>query len=213
MTTPAPEPTGGTRTACGHLRRPAATLLRPRPVERRTLSSRSASSGLPVPRVTARGRQGMLLLPGLTPTHSYMKMLYKPLRRLPLRRSPGDQQAARQARSRVRIARHRHLRRRPLLRRVRRVRQGRAEGHPRQDQRGQSRARPGAPARPAHPLVPQHLELERRAETPRPALYRPDPGLDGREQRQSSPSARAWAATPSPAKAGRTCSSPRTTPT
>ena len=62
-----------------------------------------------------------------TPTHSYMKMLYKyPQARVSLRRSCVEENRRRgRHRAGVRAARHRHLRRRPLLRRLRRVRQGR----------------------------------------------------------------------------------------
>ena len=66
-----------------------------------------------------------------TPTHSYLKCLYKyPQRAYPVRRPRRDEPRARQAGLRVRAARHRHLRRRPLLRRGRRVREGRARRHP-----------------------------------------------------------------------------------
>ena len=64
-----------------------------------------------------------------TPTHSYLKLLYKypqgafPYERLVERRP-------RQGRARIRAARHGRLRRGSLLRRVRRVREGRARRHP-----------------------------------------------------------------------------------
>ena len=62
-----------------------------------------------------------------TPTHSYLKMLYKyPQRAFPYAQLVEENRAARQGPAGVRAARHGHLRRRPLLRRVRRVRQGRA---------------------------------------------------------------------------------------
>ncbi len=62
-----------------------------------------------------------------TPTHSYMKYLYKyPQAAYPVRRPRHDQPQPRQARARVRAARHRRVRRQPLLRRLRRIRQGRA---------------------------------------------------------------------------------------
>ena len=61
-----------------------------------------------------------------TPTHSYLKMLYKyPQREFPYARLVEENRRRGKARAGVRAARHRHLRRRPLLRRVRRVRQGR----------------------------------------------------------------------------------------
>ena len=60
-----------------------------------------------------------------TPTHSYLKCLYKyPQRGVPLRGPRRDQRPAAAGRVRVRAARHRRLRRGPLLRRRRRVRQG-----------------------------------------------------------------------------------------
>ena len=59
-----------------------------------------------------------------TPTHSYMKYLYKyPQQRVSLPRPGGNQPAALARRDGVRAARHRHLQRGPLLRCVRRVRQ------------------------------------------------------------------------------------------
>ena len=61
-----------------------------------------------------------------TPTHSYLKMLYKyPQRAFPYARLVEENRRRGTARAGVRAARHRRLRRRPLLRRVRRVRQGR----------------------------------------------------------------------------------------
>ena len=52
-----------------------------------------------------------------TPTHSYMKYLYKyPQAAVPLRRPGRDQPRSRTRRGRVRAAGHRCLRRRPLLR-------------------------------------------------------------------------------------------------
>ena len=63
-----------------------------------------------------------------TPTHSYMKGLYKyPQRAFPYDELVAENRAARPGRAGVRAARHRHLRRGPLLRRRRRVRQGRPD--------------------------------------------------------------------------------------
>ena len=62
-----------------------------------------------------------------TPTHSYMKWLYKyPQAAYPYARADRGEPPARPHAARVRAARHRGLRRRPLLRRRGRVRQGRA---------------------------------------------------------------------------------------
>ena len=64
-----------------------------------------------------------------TPTHSYMKWLYKyPQRSVPVCGSGGNQPAPLAKRIRIRTARHGYLRRRPLLRRLRRIRQGDARG-------------------------------------------------------------------------------------
>ena len=66
-----------------------------------------------------------------TPTHSYLKCLYKyPQRAFPYADLVAENAPPRPPRLRVRAARHRDLRRRPLLRRRRRVRQGRAGRHP-----------------------------------------------------------------------------------
>ena len=66
-----------------------------------------------------------------TPTHSYMKVLYKyPQREFPYARLVEENRRRGRDRARVRAARHRRLRRRPLLRRRRRVRQGGARRHP-----------------------------------------------------------------------------------
>ncbi len=95
-----------------------------------------------------------------TPTHSYMRMLYKyPQAAFPYG-SPGRREPAPRARRPgIRADRHRRLRRRPLLRRRRRVRQGRCR-RPRDARHGdQSRPGSGADPRPAHRVVPQHLGL------------------------------------------------------
>ena len=98
-----------------------------------------------------------------TPTHSYMKYLYKyPQRRVPVRGPGPDQRRARQGRAGVRAAGHRRLRRGPLLRRLRRVRQGGSGGPPGPDRRGEPWPRGGRPPRPPHALVPEHLVLGRR---------------------------------------------------
>ena len=61
-----------------------------------------------------------------TPTHSYMKFLYKyPQAAFPYERLVEENAPARQERAGVRAARHRRLRRSPLLRRHGRIRQGR----------------------------------------------------------------------------------------
>ena len=71
-----------------------------------------------------------------TPTHSYMKFLYKyPQAGVPLQRPGRDQPTPGAGRVRVRAARHGGLRSGSLLGRVRRVRQGHARGRPHPDQR------------------------------------------------------------------------------
>ena len=80
------------------------------------------------------------------PSHAYMKYLYKyPQRAFPYADLVDENRRRGARRSGIRAARHRHLRRRPLLRRVRRVREGRARRHPDPDHRHQPR--PGSPRR------------------------------------------------------------------
>ena len=89
-----------------------------------------------------------------TPTHSYLKMLYKyPQRAFPYARLVDENRRRDAQRAGVRAARHRRVRRRPLLRRVRRVREGgcrrRADAH----HGAQSRAARRDAARAAAALV------------------------------------------------------------
>ena len=75
-----------------------------------------------------------------TPTHSYMKYLYKyPQAAFPYADLVETSRRRSRAGVRVRTARHRRLRPGSLLRRLRRVRQGVAGGHPHPDQRPQPR--------------------------------------------------------------------------
>ena len=77
-----------------------------------------------------------------TPTHSYMKFLYKyPQAAFPYADLVQKNSAAQPQRTGVRAARHGSLRRRPLLRRVRRVREGGRRRRPRAHHRAQPRAR------------------------------------------------------------------------
>ena len=104
-----------------------------------------------------------------TPTHSYLKMLYKyPQRAFPYAQLVEENRRRGTDAAGVRAARHRRLRRRPLLRRLRRIRQGRAGRHPdaasRVHNRGPDAARA---ARAAAALVPQHLVLEGRTRASR----------------------------------------------
>ncbi len=80
-----------------------------------------------------------------TPTHSYMRMLYKyPQAAFPYAGAGRREPPARPRRARIRADRHRRLRRRPLLRRVRRVRQGRRGRPADADHRRQPRTGGGA---------------------------------------------------------------------
>ena len=97
-----------------------------------------------------------------TPTHSYMKYLYKyPAAGVPVSGSCRDEPEAVAGGVRIRAARHRRLRRRPLLRRLRRIREGRSRRRPRPDHRAQPRTRGGAAPRAADAVVPQHLVVGR----------------------------------------------------
>ena len=103
-----------------------------------------------------------------TPTHSYLKYLYKyPQRAYPYDDLVRTNRGAAPRRAGIRAARHRRVRRGPLLRRVRRVRQGVARRHPDPDHRLQPRAGSGAAARAADVLVPQHLVMRRTRATGR----------------------------------------------
>ena len=105
-----------------------------------------------------------------TPTHSYMKYLYKyPQRAFPY----GDLIETNRRRSRaglrVRADRHGRLRRQPVLRRLSRVREGGPGRHPDPGHRPQPRA--GSRPAPVAPdaLVSQHLVLEKRDTQAKPA--------------------------------------------
>ena len=82
-------------------------------------------------RQSRRGRQGALLLPRRHADPLVPEIpLQVPAGRISLRLAGRGEPPARQGPARVRADRHRRVRRRPLFRRVRRVRQGRARGHP-----------------------------------------------------------------------------------
>ena len=131
-----------------------------------------------------RGRQGVLLLPR---RHAdpllHADALQVPAARLPLRRSRRDERARSADGDGVRAARHRRLRRRPLLRRLRRVRQGRARrpahaGHGPQPRPGRRRR-----CMCCRRVVPQHLGG--RPES-RPRLHADGPGAHPAERAASS---------------------------
>ena len=161
-TTPEAAPTDGVRT--GSSASPTArggSASRSRSGTGAIRSSRSGSSVSPGP----EGNHGedvkeLYYYLDSTPTHSYLKALYKyPQAEYPYESLVRVNRERGKARPRVRAARHRRLRREPLLRRLRRVRQGRRGRHPGADHRRQPRPRDGhAPPAP-DPLVPQHLEL------------------------------------------------------
>ena len=97
-----------------------------------------------------------------TPTHSYMKYLYKyPQREYPYRDLIETNRQTVAGRVRVRTARYRHLRRGPLLRCVRGIRQGRSGRRAHPHHRAQSRAGGGPAARLADAVVSQHLVVGR----------------------------------------------------
>ena len=148
-----------------HLRRPAAALLRAGPVERQGPDPQGAPVRPDQQREQSRrGRQGVLLLPR---QHADALVHEVPLQvsagGVSVRRPRRDQPRPQPQRVRVRAARHRRLRRGSLLRRVRRVRQGVARGHPDPDHRPQPRPGSGRAARPADALVPQSVVLARQA--------------------------------------------------
>ena len=132
-----------------------------------------------------------------TPTHSYMKYLYKyPQAAFPYADLVETNRRRGRQRVRVRAARHRRVRPGPLLRRVRRVRQGVARGHPDPDHRPQPRPGAGRAARAADALVPQRVVVGRRC--------RPAGAAAGRRgdagERDQGRRIRSWASGTSTAK-------------
>ena len=95
-----------------------------------------------------------------TPTHSYMKYLYKyPQAAYPVRRPGADQPEPAPPRDGVRAARYRGVRPEPLLRRRGGVRQGLSRGHPGPHHGPQPRPGGGDAPPSADALVPEHLVL------------------------------------------------------
>ena len=146
------------------LRRPAAPVLRPRPVERAGPHPQGArlrphqQRGEP-----RRGRQGVLLLRRLDADPLVHEVpLQVPAGRVPLPGPRRDEPAAHEARARVRAPRHGGLRGGPVLRRLPRVRQGGTGGHPDQGVGPQPRQGGGPAAAPPDAVVPEHLVLGRR---------------------------------------------------
>ena len=121
-----------------------------------------------------------------TPTHSYMKALYKyPQREYPYAWLLEENRRRGAARRRVRADGHRHLRRRPVLRRLHRVREGGARRHPDPHPRLQPRARGGHAAPAPDDLVSQHVVLGPGDAPPAPARGRGR----GRQPRRSTSTA------------------------
>ncbi len=156
------------------LRRRAAPLLRPRALERAGPHPQGAPLRTDQQRgEPRRGRQGVLLLPRLDADPLVHEVpLQVPAARVPLSGPPRDEPEADPRGARVRAARHGDLRRRPVLRRLRRVRQGRARGRPGPHVGAQPRSGGGAAARPAAALVPQHLVVGGRGRETGPARGR-----------------------------------------
>jgi len=93
-----------------------------------------------------------------TPTHSYMKYLYKyPQAAFPYADLAETNRRSHAQRDGVRTPRHRRIQRRPILRRLRRVCQSRPGRHPGPDHRGQPGTGRGGTASPADALVPERL--------------------------------------------------------
>ena len=93
-----------------------------------------------------------------TPTHSYMRMLYKyPQAAFPYSSARRGEPAARPGRAGIRADRHRRLRREPLFRCRDRICQGRCRRHPDAGHGPQSRAGSGDAACVAAALGPQYL--------------------------------------------------------
>ncbi len=144
-----------------------------------------------------------------TPTHSYMKWLYKyPQAAFPYDAPGRGEPPPGTRRAGVRAARHRRLRRPPLLRRVRRVRQGVAGRPPDRDHGVQSwpRPRPAAPA--ADGVVQEHLVVDRRGLSARRWPLASIPTTP-----PSPSTSRCTDSAGCTARARPRCSSPRTRPT
>ena len=95
-----------------------------------------------------------------TPTHSYMKYLYKyPQAEFPVRPAGGGKSATRQEPAGVRTARHWNIQRQSLLRCVRRICQSRYRRHPGQDHGREPRPGSSQHSPVADSVVSQHMVL------------------------------------------------------
>ena len=127
-----------------------------------------------------------------TPTHSYMKYLYKyPQAAYPYADLARDEPPAQSGRNGVRAARYRRLQRGPLLRRLRRVCQGRSGRHPGADHGSQPGTGGGRTASVADAVVPQRLVgLDCRIQPScRETQPRADPGSRGHKRGRGNASA------------------------
>ena len=110
-----------------------------------------------------------------TPTHSYMKYLYKyPQRAYPYEDLVKTNRQRSRNEPEYELLDTRAFRSRPILRRFCRVREGGPRGSVDQNQHLQSRSRAGGPARPTDPLVSQYLVLGRRRHEAVDARLGPD---------------------------------------
>ena len=143
-----------------------------------------------------------------TPTHSYMRFLYKyPQAAFPYGRLVEENRRRGKDAAGVRADRHRRLRREPLLRRRGRVREGRSRRHPDPDSRHQPRPGDRAARSAADGLVPQHVVVGTAADRPRAEVAQGDAAVH-RAHRD-----RPTAALAPLRRRARRCSSPRTTRT
>ena len=146
-----------------------------------------------------------------TPTHSYMKCLYKyPQADVPLRDARRREPPPRQARARSTSCSTPASSTTTATSTCRRVRQGRRRRHPDPHHGRQPRAGGGAAAPAADALVPQHLVLERRGRRGRAVCApRPTPDVVDRARRADGTAAAGCTAT----ALAPSCCSPRTRPT
>ncbi len=123
-----------------------------------------------------------------TPTHSYMKYLYKyPQAAVSIRRSRRDQPPPWPPGNGVRVDRYRRVRSGSLLRRLRRVRQGFSGRHPDSGHGAQSRSGTSRIARSADALVPQPVVLACQPRQTDPRSGRRRAGAERREGGRSQP--------------------------
>ena len=146
------------------LGRQAASLLRPRDVEREGPDPQGATlrpheqRGEP-----RRGRQGVLLLRRLDADALVHEVpLQVPAGGVPVPRPPRDEPRAIARGDGVRAARHRRVPRGPVLRRLPRGRQGRPRGPPDPRLRPQPGPGTGAARSPPDAVVPEHVVVGRR---------------------------------------------------